>query len=519
MSRWVDRVRNHSIWTSLGAVEPSIRAASEREGIDADMLDSLARLQTVITYGTHRVSSTDPALVPPQALDNLVQSVNQMKAHVDAFVGNGDINQLNAANAQAETFLVNLNLVFGPSAPEDIASISKAAADYRQTLEKHLASALVTQRNLLEKAEVNETRIQAIEVALTNEQQRLNVLINDQQSQFSAAQDRRASEFAASQAEYLAKYTAASTDQQTQFSTDQDARKSTFSTFQRENQEKLSVLMDEYDEKLREHELLFLAREKESQETLAAHLASIQTDYEGKAAAVLAEIDQHKKAVESLVGVIGNLGVTSGYKKVADYAKTMTLVWQFITVLALLGLIVVAAAVAFPSLFGTGQATVQKNMDVKIEAASATTSKATPDKAKDAPPEIKATVDGGTRSHSDAEFYQGFATRVFLSITFGIFAAYAGKQASRFFETERQNRKMALELEALGPFIEPLEKTERDKFRLQIGDRSFGVADHGPHKGKDDDPVTLAGWVKSKEGIEALTSPIKDVLKSIKTGG
>lgn len=500
----------------MGATEASIKAAFEREGLNADMIDSLARLQTVISFGANRVSSTDPVLVTPQALENMVQPVTQMKAYVDAFVSNGDINQLNAACSNADTFLTNLNLILGATAPEDIAIFSKAAADYRHALEKHLVTAIETQRNLLDKAASNETRMQAIEIALNNEQQRLSVLLNDQQSQFSAAQDKRASDFAATQADYLAKYTSAATDQQTQFSTDQDARKTAFSTFQRDSQEKLAALMEEYDDKLKEHNELFLNREKEVQETLNSNLVLIQNDYEAKASAILAEIGKHKRDVEKLVGVIGNLGVTSGYEKVANYAKWMTLFWQFMTMAALGGLIVVAALVAFPSYFGVNQPAVQKKIEVKVEAAVPSGGKVSAEKSKDSSPELKTTVDGAAASHSEAEFYQGFATRVFLSITFGIFAAYAAKQASRFFETERRNRKLALELEALGPFIEPLEKADQDKFRVQIGDRSFGVTDHQSYKGKDEDPVTLVGWLKSKDGIEALTGPIKELLKGLK---
>ena len=61
-------------------------------------------------------------------------------------------------------------------------------------------------------------------------------------------------------------------------------------------------------------------------------------------------------------------------------------------------------------------------------------------------------------------------------------AAYSGLQASHFFDGEQKNRKLALELEALGPFTEPLDKADQDKFRIQIGDRSFGFA--APETGK-----------------------------------
>ncbi len=106
-------------------------------------------------------------------------------------------------------------------------------------------------------------------------------------------------------------------------------------------------------------------------------------------------------------------------------------------------------------------------------------------------------------------FLEGLATRIFLSITFGIFAAYAARQAGRFFEMEQQNRRRALELEALGPFIEPLEKIDRDKFRVQIGERSFAVPNKDSHEYKENDPVTALSLLKPKEWIEGVVSIIK----------
>jgi hypothetical protein len=110
---------------------------------------------------------------------------------------------------------------------------------------------------------------------------------------------------------------------------------------------------------------------------------------------------------------------------------------------------------------------------------------------------------------SDVVFYQGFATRVFLSLTFGIFAAYAARQATHFFETEQKNRRRALELEALGPFIEPLGGEMKDNFRLQIGERSFAVPDNEPQKPKEDDPVTVLSILKSKEIGEFISNIVK----------
>ena len=517
MSQWIDRVRQHPVWAALGAVDPSIKAALERDSIAADIVDSLERLRTVVKYGDNRLSGTDPALVPPAAINNLVQQLNQMKAHIDSFTVSGDVSQIDAANEKADTFLANLNLIPGVATVGDLTAISEAAGAYRQTLEKHLGDALILQNDLLDRAAKIEAKITAIEATLNTEQQRLASLVTEQQSQFSAAQDKRGSEFAASQAEYLAKYTAVSVEQTTQFSTDQDSRRTAFADLQRESQEKLSTLMAEYDKKLKDHDENFQTKEKLATEEHKANVEALNAQYVTQASTILGQITKHKQDVESLVGVIGNLGVTSGYKKVADYARFMVVFWQITTVLALAGLIVVAFLVAFPGEFGSGLSAdrvgQQKVLALRVDVGSKENVTATSDKKKDAQPELKATAEVTSKPHTEADFYQSFATRVFLSITFGIFAAYAGRQASRFFDMEQKNRKLALELEALGPFIEPLDKPDRDKFRVQIGDRSFGVPDHDASKPKDDDPVTLVGWIKSKDGIEVISKQIKEAFK------
>lgn len=512
MSQWIDRVQQHAAWTAISAVEPSVDAALARDGVPPDIVDSLERLRTVAKFTEGRLSATDPVLITPAALNNLIQPLGQLKANIDAFISSGDTNQINAANSQADALLSNLTLVFGGVTPSELSVMAEAATSYRQTLERYLANAMAQQAGLLEKAKANESKIKAIEAALATEQQKLATLVNEQQSQFSAAQDKRASDFAASQADYLAKYTAAASEQKTQFSADQDSRRTVFSDFQRENQEKLSTLLSAYDQKLKDHALDFEAKEKLADEEHKKNLLLLQEGYEKNAQEMLEEIQRHKAAVESLVGVIGNLGVTSGYKKIANYARWMLLVWQSLTVFALAGLIAVATMVAFPSWFGvktssdhvSSQETVELKATIKAES-----TKPIGEKNVAVAAGTKTTHGEVIQSSVNADFYQGFLSRLFLSITFGIFAAYASRQASRFFEMEQKNRKMALELEAIGPFIEPLEKADRDKFRVQIGDRSFGVPDSEPSKSKEEEPVTALAVLKSKEVGELITNIVK----------
>jgi hypothetical protein len=516
MSQWITRISQHPIWGALEATDISISAALERDSIGADVIDSLERLRTVVKYAKVRISAADPALVPVSAMNNSVQPLNQMKSYVENFSSSGDVNQISSANNSADTFLTNLNLIQGAVIVDDLSAISEAATNYRQTLEKYLEGAQALQNSLFEKAGKNEVRIKSIEDSLTKEQQRLAALASEQQSQFSAAQDKRASEFATAQADYLAKYTSVSTEQKTQFSTDQDLRKTAFSDLQRESQEKLVVLMSDYDQKLKDHNAVFQAKEKLASDEHEVNLQKLTAQYSDQASDILARIEKHKQEVESLVGVIGNLGVTSGYKKVANYARWMVIVWQSLTVASLAGLICVAFLVAFPGVFKLGTTADRfHQQSLVVGVGTETLQSLNPDKArtKEGQSDAKVSAEIATGAHTEALFFEGLATRIFLSITFGIFAAYAGKQASRFFEMEQKNRRLALELEALGPFIEPLEKADRDKFRVQIGDRSFGVPDYEKTSPKEDDPVTLAGWLKSKDGIAAITDPIRDILK------
>jgi hypothetical protein len=235
--------------------------------------------------------------------------------------------------------------------------------------------------------------------------------------------------------------------------------------------------------------------------------------YEKEANRILEKIRGHKSEVEELLGVIGTLGSSSGYKKVANYARLMVGIWQSLTVLSLAGLIAVAFMVAFPSFLKTqvpGEQTSQlASVERKAEVGQVDTNKPSTEKGKAISADAKVAAGVPVDQHSNSNFYQGFLTRVFLSITFGIFAAYAGRQASRFFDMEQKNRKMALELEALGPFIEPLDKADRDKFRVQIGDRSFGAAAPETGNNKEDDPVTALAVLKSKEIGEFITNIVK----------
>lgn len=502
MSQWDERISNHAIWAELEKTGAELDRALSREGIDLETSSGIERIRAVIALCGKRLAAADPILIDPRTLASISGQLSVVRTELEAFVGDGNGARIVTANSRVDDIIAFLGAIPSAVDSEEITIINAAVTAYRKAVEDYLQTALAKQRELDAASTANSQKIANVEATLTSEQQRLAALVTEQQTQFSAAQDKRASEFSTAQADQQAKFSASSSEQQAQFSMDQDSRKTAFSDAARENQDKVSKLLADYTQQLKDQETLFAENTAAQTKANAEDLETLKSEYESNAASLLSQIQKHKSDVEKLVGVIGNLGVTSGYLTVANHARKMLYLWQSLTVLALGGLIVIAFMMAFPHEKPSPAVTLALVQKSDAQGVAKDTQKSEV-------AQVAATSVSTPQPSSDSAFYQGFATRVFLSLTFGIFAAYAARQATRFLEIEQKNRKRALELEAFGPFIEPLDKEMKDKFRLEIGERSFAVPDQHPQKHAEEEPVTALALLKSKEVSEFFSNLIK----------
>jgi hypothetical protein len=133
----------------------------------------------------------------------------------------------------------------------------------------------------------------------------------------------------------------------------------------------------------------------------------LRVGYEATAKTVLDTIVGNLKRAQELVGVIGDHGVTSGFKKAADDALLEVVYWQRVTFWSMILLILFTGTTAV-------------------------------------------TLHGTDLNWVDV------ARRVIFTVTVGALATYAASQTSRYQAAERKNRKLELELRALGPFLEPV---------------------------------------------------------------
>jgi hypothetical protein len=322
------------------------------------------------------------------------------------------------------------------------------------------------QRNLETFTGQIQSAIGTIQAQLDAERQKISAQASEQQKLFADAQELRSNTYTESLRKTQESLSQTLTDQQRQFSEAQENRSREFNSSQTDGQRRLNDIVIDYTKKLTDQDAEFTKAGKLAYDAYMTDLGKLMFEYEDGAKKILKDVDRHRLDVEKLVGMIGSLGVTSGYQRTANTARKSMWIWQGVAVLALGAVIWFAYKAFLPTMQG--------------------------------------------------DFRWGaFATRVFLTITVGVLAAYAVSQADRFFHMEIKNRKLALELAAIDPFIALLPLDEQFKFKLEVGRRTF-AQDESPNAVKPEkSPATTLDVIASKEG-QSLLQLILDVVKAVK---
>jgi len=449
MSVWTSRVKDHRIWALMGGIGPLIDQAEQLDDVEPEAIEALERLRSVLAFCGKRLGGIDPLLVSSHTLDSSSAAFDQQKAAIVAFISDRNQAHLVEANQAADTTLTLLTQIPNISNAEELISLTQAVSSYRSVVEDQMHSAAASRaeaktriaelaKSVEELKAYSQTTLAELKTQLDAERKKASALAAEQQKAFADAQESRVNTL-----------TKTLTDQQGQFSAAQENRSRDFTTAQTEAQKRLGDVIGDYTKRLADQDSEFTKQRSAFVATANEKLSSLNDDYDQKAKKILDEVNKHRSDVEKLVGVIGSLGVTSGYQTTANRARKSMWFWQGITVAAMCGVIYFAYHAFLPSVQG----------------------------------EFK---------------WESFAARVFLTVTVGVLAAYAGAQADRFFHIEKSNRKLALELAAIDPFIALLPLDEQYKFKLEIGRRSFAQDETAPAKG-DKSPATTLDLLTSDQ--------------------
>jgi hypothetical protein len=450
MSDWTSRVQNHRVWTLMSELGPLIDIAVQVDVIDESGLAGLERLRTVLTYCGKRLGGADPLLILQSSLESMAGSFESQKSEVVGFTSDKNAAHITTANAAADNALLSAFQLPGVFTAEEQIESVKHIISYRNAIE-NLAQTSVESRakakldieGLDSAVSAFKSQIQSslseLKTQLDAEGEKVSKLLAEQLKLFSDAQTSRSNTFNDTVLKVQDNLTKTVTEQQGQFSTAQENRN-----------QKFGDIIADYTKRLSEQDAEFTKQGNELKAESEKKLGVLWFEFERSAENSLKEVVKHKENVEKLVGVIGTLGVTHGYQTTANRARVSMYIWQGITVAAMCGFIGFAYYAFLPSI--------------------------------------------------KADFrWESFAARVFLTITVGVLAAYAGSQADRFYHMEKSNRKLALELAAIDPFIAlwPIEK--QNEFKLEVGKRTF-AQDEIPVTKTDKSPATTLDLL-AKDGL------------------
>jgi len=434
----------------------------------------------VLAFSGKRLGGSDPLTILPAPLDAIAGAVESQRSEVEAFISDRNLAHLTNANQSADTVLSNLAQVPGVSTPEELIGLIQAVAFHRAALEqqerlgstarkqataevKELAAALDALKTQTQSA------IAELKVQLDAEKQKISTQAADQQKAFTDAQQARSNTYNDTLLKIQENLTKTLSDQQGQFSTAQENRGREFTAAQTDSQKRLGDVITDYTKRLADQDAEFTKQRDSFVATAEKQLTDLNGVYERSAQRVLEQVNAHRKDVEKLVGVIGNLGVTSGYQTTANAARISMWVWQGVAVVAMLGLVSFAYFAFLPAMKG-----------------------------------------GFT--------WEGFAMRAFLTVTVGVLAAYAANQADRFFQMEKYNRKLALELAAIDPYIALLPEEQKNKFKIEIGQRSFGQ-EEAPSLKAEKSPATTLDVVAGSKTLQQIVQVFSDIVQKLPKAG
>jgi len=139
----------------------------------------------------------------------------------------------------------------------------------------------------------------------------------------------------------------------------------------------------------------------------------------------LETLEEHKERAQRLVYIIADTGMAGGYQRVADEERSLARRWQLGTAVSLIGLIISAIVLFISTLY----------VDISLEV---------------------------------------FLARAFVTGTFGVFAGYSARQASRHAEIERYNRRMELEIASIEPYLENLPPDIQNAIKEDFAKKVFG---------------------------------------------
>jgi hypothetical protein len=254
----------------------------------------------------------------PGPLEEIAGALSRGQQHLMNFSSGQDAAEIDSANREIDAALAATVHVPFLGSPDEFGALIESAIAFRRDTEERLVKAQQSENETRTKSDELKATLEDLATAVQREKEQISAIVADYQRQFSEAQDKRAQEFTAIAQSAQQEFARVTTEYQSQFSTGQDSRQKEFSDALNATERAFKDTVALYETRLSEQNVAFTNDRAELLRTSGDKNDILHREYVDKAATLLQQIEDDKARVEKLVGVIGNLGVTSGYLRAAN---------------------------------------------------------------------------------------------------------------------------------------------------------------------------------------------------------
>lgn len=389
MSKWEDNYKNHPIHTTL----QSLREALEDEALvsdDINIIDLVDRIRQAESFASSCLENVLPVLTSQGSLNNANSYLQNILNEVNSYKANKNIAHLNNTTNHIDTLVAQFSSfpIPKPSVEED--SFSNILISFKDQAENII-------KFLSEKKQQLETQLNELSNASSDVGQQFGQLLSSVNQQGKNIEN-TINEF-----------------------------KSQFEELKEKSNQDIKIALEENVNKI---ELLI--------EEVKNQHGSLMEEQKSNAERLLSILESKKKEASNLVQIIGNIGITGNYQKIANQEKAAADRWRNISLLLMLGMVGAISLTIFVS--------VENGFDWKLS-----------------------------------------IFRLMAALVLIIPATYAAKESSRHRALENYNRRAELELASLDPYLEKLPEEKRNQIKENLTEKFFGLDDSAQHS---DEPVT-----------------------------
>lgn len=399
MSKWEDQLTQHPIHNTLASLKDSLNH-EELVSEDIEVNGLIDRISQAADYAVSCLGIVLPALINHGHLDKANSYLTAILSELNSFIANGNVAHLSNTTPHVDSLLPQLNALPKPLPGLEQGSFTDALLSFKSVAEKTLLSISQEKDGLRE--EIDKITLQS----------------NTQDQSLSAL------------AKLIEGY-----EESIQVSTKNFGDQ--FEELSDEYKSELAKQIDVNDNLISESIQAFKEEHLALAEKLKEENKAFVEEFQGVSSDLVQALKDKKDEASNLVQIIGNIGITGNYQKIANEEKESADKWRNIA----LGLMIVMVLIIGITIFCVA---------------------------------------------TDGFDWRMAVFRLTAALILIVPATYAAKESSRHRANEAHNRRAELELASLDPFLEKLPVEKRHEIKEKLTGKFFGQEDSS----KGDDPVT-----------------------------